>query len=98
MDLPSARCPLMRRLLAAAVACALTLVALGHAADAPDNGPSVPEPPRVLMETDSAPITGKTIVVKAGGDLQSALDSARPGDVITLPPKAAFRGPFTLPK
>jgi hypothetical protein len=40
---------------------------------------------------------GATIDVRAGGDLQAALDSARPGDVILLEPGARFVGNFVLP-
>jgi hypothetical protein len=38
-----------------------------------------------------------TIAVPAGGDLQAALDAARPGDVITLEPNATYTGNFVLP-
>lgn len=38
-----------------------------------------------------------TISVKAGGDVQSALDRARPGDTILLEAGATFRGPLRLP-
>ena len=38
-----------------------------------------------------------TIAVPAGGNLQAALNSAQPGDVITLPAGATFTGNFTLP-
>ena len=41
--------------------------------------------------------TGRTIEVKAGGDLQAAIDSARPGDTILLQAGATFTGNFTLP-
>jgi hypothetical protein len=37
-----------------------------------------------------------TIPVRAGGDLQAALDSAQPGDTITLPAGATFVGNFIL--
>lgn len=40
---------------------------------------------------------GQTIVVPSGGDLQSALDAARPGDTLSLEAGATFVGPFTLP-
>lgn len=39
---------------------------------------------------------GRTLNVKAGGDLQKALNEARPGDEIVLEAGATFRGPFTL--
>lgn len=38
------------------------------------------------------------IVVPAGGNLQQALDNARPGDEIVLPAGSAFVGSFVLPK
>ena len=41
--------------------------------------------------------TGASTVLQPGDDLQSALDAARPGDVISLPAGAVFTGPFTLP-
>jgi hypothetical protein len=44
------------------------------------------------------PARAETIAVRAGGDLQAALDRARPGDVIQLEPGAAFAGPFHLPQ
>jgi hypothetical protein len=41
--------------------------------------------------------SGRTLIVAAGGDLQAALDQARPGDTIRLEPGAVYRGPFVLP-
>lgn len=38
-----------------------------------------------------------TITVKAGGDLQRALDTARPGDEVVLEAGASFVGNFVLP-
>jgi len=60
--------------------------------------PAVPAPPRILLDTSYTPPSGRTIAVRAGGDLQSALNTAQPGDVITLEPGAVFRGNFSLPK
>src|SRR5690242_17177705 len=40
---------------------------------------------------------GSVIEVAAGGDLQNALEQARPGDTITLQAGAVYEGPFTLP-
>ena len=39
-----------------------------------------------------------SIIVKAGDNLQAALDGARPGDTIMLEAGATFRGTFRLPK
>jgi hypothetical protein len=38
-----------------------------------------------------------TLTVPAGGDLQAAIDAARPGDTILLPAGAVFTGNYTLP-
>lgn len=43
-------------------------------------------------------IDGSTILVKAGGDFQAALDRAKPGDAILLQAGATFTGNFKLPK
>ena len=40
---------------------------------------------------------GSIIRVDRGGDLQKALDQARPGDTIVLEAGAVYLGPFTLP-
>jgi hypothetical protein len=43
-------------------------------------------------------VKGATIVVPANGDLQAALDQARPGDVVLLQPGATYVGNFVLPQ
>src|SRR5262245_48017350 len=58
---------------------------------------SAPEKPRIYLNTDYTPPTGRTIAVAAGGDFQGALNQAQPGDVITLEAGATFTGNFTLP-
>ena len=55
----------------------------------------LPASPR-LLETSYSPPAGRTIAVRAGGDLQAALDTAQPGDVISLNAGSTFRGNFTL--
>src|SRR5215472_4555507 len=52
--------------------------------------------PRVLLDTHYVPATGNSIVVNAGGDLQAAIDNARPGDEIVLAAGARFIGNYTL--
>ena len=42
--------------------------------------------------------SGAVINVPAGGDLQAALNSANPGDVILLAPGVTYTGNFTLPE
>ena len=56
--------------------------------------------PQVYLNTTApaAPAAGgTTISVAAGGNLQAALNSAQPGDVIELANGATFSGNFTLP-
>jgi hypothetical protein len=55
-----------------------------------------PEPPRVLLDTHYVAPTGRSITVLAGGDLQSAIDSAVSGDEIVLQAGAKFVGNFVL--
>ena len=50
-----------------------------------------------LISEAKISVTGATIFVRAGGDLQSALDRARAGDTIILQAGASFTGSFTLP-
>jgi glycosyltransferase involved in cell wall biosynthesis len=58
---------------------------------------SGPEAPRSFVDTAFPAHGGRTIHVAAGGELQKALDAASPGDLITLEPRAVYRGPFHLP-
>ncbi len=58
---------------------------------------ATPELPRVTLNTDYTPPSGKTIAVGEGGDFQAALNRALPGDIITLKAGAIFKGNFTLP-
>jgi hypothetical protein len=51
----------------------------------------------VFTMASGLPVQAATIVVAAGGKLQTALDTASPGDVITLAAGATFTGNFTLP-
>jgi len=43
-------------------------------------------------------VAGNVITVKRGGDFQSALNRAQPGDTIILESGASFKGNFVLPK
>ena len=57
-----------------------------------------PELPRIKVETNPVAPAGRVLSVAAGDNLQTALERARPGDVITLEAGATFVGPFTLPR
>jgi len=61
------------------------------------DGPA--ELPRVYVQSTMAdtPAPGTTIMVNAGGDLQSALNSANCGDTISLQSGAVFSGNFSIP-
>src|SRR5688500_2499856 len=60
--------------------------------------PGVPaELPRVFLDTRMPSQSGRVIRVPAGGDLQTALNSALRGDIIELAAGATFTGNFTLP-
>ena len=72
-----------------ALLAVLALAALAAAA-------APPEPPRERVETEDVATAGRVISVPAGGDLQAALDKARPGDAIALAPGAVFTGSFVL--
>ena len=59
------------------------------------NDRTQPERPRSRVELPPES-TGRVVHVKAGGDLQAALDAAAPGDRITLDAGATYKGPFRL--
>ncbi len=60
---------------------------------------TAPELPRTYINSSvsTAPVTGQTINVPAGGDFQAALNSANYGDQIVLQAGATYTGNFTLP-
>jgi hypothetical protein len=55
-----------------------------------------PELPRVYLDTRYETPTGRTIMVSAGDNLQTVLDTARAGDLILLQAGATFAGSFQL--
>jgi hypothetical protein len=57
-----------------------------------------PELPRQFVDTAMPQQRGKTTAVSAGGDLQAALDAAKPGDTLVLDAGATYGGSFVLPK
>lgn len=58
---------------------------------------ALPEPPFIWRAPDAIEVTGRTLSVPSGGDLNKALAAARRGDEIVLTPGAVYRGPFVLP-
>ena len=61
--------------------------------------PIAPALPTEFLQTGlvTTPVTGATITVAAGGDLQAALNDAQPGDEIVLQAGAVYAGNFVLP-
>lgn len=55
------------------------------------------ERPREEVDTTVSQPSGEVIQVKAGDDLQKALDTAEMGDILELEAGATFTGNFTLP-
>jgi hypothetical protein len=52
----------------------------------------------VLVTSMLVNLDASALYVSAGGDLQAAINRAKPGDEILLAPGASFTGPFTLPR
>jgi len=95
----------MRRLIGGLVTVGICLVASASerpprswSRESQSSTPHAPERPRRGVDTTAVAPTGRTIHVKADGNLQAAIDEARPGDLITLEPGARYRGPFRLPR
>jgi hypothetical protein len=63
---------------------------------AASNDSATPALPATTVDVPAIAVTGRTIHVPAGGNLQKAIDEAQPGDAITLAPGATYRGPFQL--
>lgn len=62
----------------------------------PPTGEVHAELPRVVIDTAFPRMTGKTILVSAGGDLQNALDAAQYGDVVALANGGTWTGNYLL--
>jgi hypothetical protein len=76
------------------VSAAKSITIVGHGME------TQPLLPQVFMNTAmvGAPAAGGQVIsVAAGGNFQTALNSAQPGDVIELANGASFTGSFTLP-
>lgn len=85
--LPHRPANLALRLLAVMALCVSSTAALAA---------TLPVAPQIF-NTTYAPPSGQTINVPAGGNFQTALNNAQPGDTIVLQAGATYTGPFTLP-
>jgi len=84
------------RVVGRALAAAVLLASLGAAM--PAGAQNLPSLPQVFIDTTYAPpVGGQVITVNAGGNLQTAINQANPGDIIELQAGATFTGNFTLP-
>jgi hypothetical protein len=75
----------------AAAIVVLVLVGIGATRPA-----AAPEPPRGALDIPAMPRALRHVRVAADGDLQRALDDAKPGDSIELQSGATYTGPFRL--
>lgn len=99
----------MRALLSGTITLGITVLMVSTTPVAPGRWPSGPpasasssrqrtaERPRSFVDTAFPVLKGRTIHVPRDGDLQKALNEAKSGDLITLEPRATYRGPFRLP-
>jgi len=83
----------LRTLRLVALAAALPAFTSRQSDDPASAAPA--ELPRVTVAT-TYPVGGRTVRVGANANLQAALDAARPGDVLLLPPGATYVGNFIL--
>jgi hypothetical protein len=60
-------------------------------------GQTLPALPQSAVDTSYPAMSGRTTTVPAGGNLQSAINAAVPGDTLLLTPGATYTGSFTLP-
>ncbi|MET0153047.1 MAG: hypothetical protein ABW298_10630 [Candidatus Binatia bacterium] len=65
--------------------------------DSRQNPAPRPEPPRARADASVPEPSGHEVRVPAGGNLQAALDAAKPGDIITLQAGATY-GAVSLPR
>ncbi|HEY2067453.1 MAG TPA: Ig-like domain-containing protein [Gemmatimonadaceae bacterium] len=66
-------------------------------APVPAGPPGVVALPAATVDVSMPSVTGATIAVPNGGDLQAAINQAKPGDVIELAAGATYSGAFVLP-
>ncbi|HEY9519346.1 MAG TPA: hypothetical protein VIQ98_08790 [Gemmatimonadales bacterium] len=76
---------------------ATATVNIGTAVPQGGGSAALPQAPRALVDVTYPAVTGKTISVASGGNLQTAINSAACGDEIVLAAGAVFTGNFILP-
>src|SRR5206468_12873738 len=59
---------------------------------------TLPELPRVYLDTTVTPPTGRILTVPAGGDVQGALNAAQSPEGVARQAGAAFQRSATLPR
>jgi hypothetical protein len=77
--------------------CVALVALIAIASPTPTTAQNLPQAPQVFLDTTYSPPSGNTITVNAGGNLQTAINQAQPGDIIQLQAGATFTGNFVLP-
>ena len=81
-------------------ACSIVLilsVSTTHFCKALPQTTTEPELPRVFLSSAYPATTGAVVNVPAGGNLQTAINNAQPGDTVVLQAGASYTGNFVLP-
>jgi len=83
------------KIVTAIICFVVALPFLPQSAQAQSSG--APALPQVFLNTQLVTMKGRKTTVQAGGNLQAAIDAARPGDTILVAAGATFVGNFVLP-
>ena len=79
------------------IVCLLGMALLSLWPSLSNSAAQPPALPQAYIDTTYSPPAGKVITVKAGDNLQTAINNANLGDTIVLQAGATFTGNFTLP-
>src|SRR5438046_1400217 len=90
------KCPILVRMLwrigCSLVSLCLFALLINGCTLAKAQGSQIAELPREQMDLTAAVVTGRSISVPSGADLQAAINTAQPGDELVLQAGATFVG------